>query len=184
MKKILGIVGSPRRNGNTHLLVLEALQGAQERGAEVECVLLGDLNIRECDGCHACWQGRHCPKQDDMSDLYPKIVASDALIFGTPVYWYGPTALMKALIDRFVYFNCPQNRPGIAGKSAAAIVPCEEGDPAAAALVVEFFRRCFAYLELNRAGELIVPGVTRKGEVAARADRMTEARELGGRMAQ
>ena len=123
MKTILGVVGSPRRNGNTDVLVSHVLKGARAAGAQTETLYLGDLTIQECDGCHACWQGPVCPKRDDMDAVYPKIIASDAIIFGTPVYWYGPTALMKGLIDRFVYFNCPENRVKIRGKSAAIVVP-------------------------------------------------------------
>ena len=46
-----------------------------------------DFEIKECDGCHSCWKGNDCSKQDDMNELYPQIAASDVLIFGTPVYW-------------------------------------------------------------------------------------------------
>jgi multimeric flavodoxin WrbA len=55
MARVLGIVGSPRENGNTHVLVSHILDGAREAGATTEIVLLGDLKIAECDGCHACW---------------------------------------------------------------------------------------------------------------------------------
>ena len=67
-----------------------------------------------------------CSKNDDMLGTYPKISQSDALILGTPVYWYGPTGLMKLFIDRFVYFNCQQNRDKIKGKSVVIAVPFEE----------------------------------------------------------
>ena len=110
MKKFLGIIGSPRRNGNTQLLMARLLEGAAFEGTLTEATFLADLDIGECDGCHVCWKGRPCAKNDDMNDLYPKLAAADILVFGTPVYWYGPTAVMKAFIDRFVYFNCPENR--------------------------------------------------------------------------
>jgi multimeric flavodoxin WrbA len=58
-----------------------------------------------------------------MLAIYPKIIEADVIIFGTPVYWYGPTALMKAFIDRFVYFNCPENR---AKSGKAANIPFED----------------------------------------------------------
>ena len=97
----------------------------------------------------------------------------------TPVYWYGPTALMKAFIDRLVYFNCPEHRPHIRGKRAAIVIPFEETDPATAAGTVDFFEKCFAYLEMKMAGRLIVPGVTRRGEVRSREAAMSEAFNLG-----
>lgn len=97
MKTILGVVGSPRRKGNTHILVSRILEGAKKEGAATEIIFLNDLTIRECDGCHVCWKGRKCSKKDDMNNIYPKIIQSDVIIFGTPVYWYGPTALMKGI---------------------------------------------------------------------------------------
>ena len=90
---ILGVVGSPRKRGNTHTLVSRILEGAAAEGAAAETLFLGDLDIRECDGCHICWKGRQCSKKDDMNKIYPKIIQSDIIVFGTPVYWYGPTAL-------------------------------------------------------------------------------------------
>jgi multimeric flavodoxin WrbA len=179
MKRILGIVGSPRKNGNTHLLVSKILEGAGEAGASVECLFLGDLNIKECDGCHVCWQGKGCSKKDDMNFIYPKLIESDVIVFGTPVYWYGPTALMKAFIDRFVYFNCPENREKIKGKPAVIVVPFEDTIPETAALLEQFFEKCFEYLEMNLINRLIVPGVTKKGEVLKHKKYIEEALKLG-----
>lgn len=178
-KQILSVVGSPRRNGNTHILVSKIAQGAIENGAVVDELLLAELSITECDGCHACWKGRDCSKTDDMQDLYPKIIASDVIIFGTPVYWYGPTALMKAFIDRFVYFNCPENRKKIQGLSAVIAVPFEEDDHEMASGVVEFFRKSLAYLEIKLLGQIIVPGVGEKGAIRRRDEYLQQAYDLG-----
>ena len=144
--KFLGVLGSPRKQGNTHLLISKLLEGAGSRGAETDVIFLNDLDIRECDGCHVCWQGRDCIKKDDMNPLYSRIIQSDVLVLGTPVYWYAPTALMKGFLDRFVYFNCPENRVKIKGKSAVIIVPFEEESPKAADLVVSIFEKSLAYL--------------------------------------
>ncbi len=183
MKKILAVVGSPRRNGNTHLLISRLLEGAREKGAHTSIVLLGELRIAECDGCHACWQGRECSKHDDMNTLYPRIMETDVLVFGTPVYWYGPTALMKACIDRFVYFNFPENRSRIAGKSAALVIPLEETDPDAWAPVTDFFARSLQYLEMNIAGAVIAPGVGARGEITEHPELLQAAYELGKSLA-
>ena len=183
MAKALGVVGSPRSGGNTHVLVSTILEGARSQGAETDILLLGEMTVRECDGCHACWQGKGCSKKDDMAPLYRKIAECDVLVLGTPVYWYGPTALMKAFIDRFVFFNCPGNRAKVRGKKAVVAVPFEEEKAEAAELVTAFFIRCFAYLEMELAGQLLAPGVTRRGEVAKRAETLAEAYELGRRIA-
>ncbi|MFA5559031.1 MAG: flavodoxin family protein [Methanofastidiosum sp.] len=119
MTKILGIIGSPRINGNTHILVNKVLDGARSQCAETDSIFLSDYTIKECDGCHVCWKGQECAKQDDINGFYQKIIDSDILVFGTPVYWYAPTAIMKAFIDRFVYFNCPENREKIRGKNSS-----------------------------------------------------------------
>lgn len=183
MTRVLGVIGSPRKGGNTDVLVSAALEGAKAEGAAVEAVHLGEMNIEECDGCHACWSGGECRKDDDMADLFAKVIDSDAFIFGTPVYWYAPTALMKAFIDRLVYFNGEANRPKIRGKSAAVVIPFEESGYDTAAPVTAFFERCLAYLEMELAGRLLVPGVTRLGEVREHPGRLAEARELGRRLA-
>ena len=119
-----------------------------------------------------------------MNDLYPKIIENDVIIFGTPVYWYGPTALMKCFIDRFVYFNCPENRLKIKGKDVVLAVPFEEENPDTATPLVTFFEKSLNYLEMNIVGKVIVPGVTLKGEIVKKNDRMKEAFELGRRLAQ
>jgi multimeric flavodoxin WrbA len=176
---VLAVVGSPRKNGNTDILVSRITEAAKAGGAEVEIVRLGEFSIRECDGCHACWRGRDCSKDDDMRRLYPKIVAADALVLGTPVYWYGPTALMKAFIDRFVYFNCEANRARIRGKKAVAAVVLEEDNQAAWQPVVDFFTKSLGYLEMSLAGTIVVPGVGKKGAILAKTDRLEEAERLG-----
>ncbi|MDR7866682.1 MAG: flavodoxin family protein [Sporomusaceae bacterium] len=183
MKRILGIVGSPRRGGNTDLLVARVLDGARSAGASAETVYLGSLTVKECDGCHACWQGYECSKRDDMNELYRAINAADAFVLGTPVYWYGPTALMKGVVDRFVYYNCDRNRGGVSGKRAVVVVPYEEDDPATAAPVVDFFARSLRYLEMELAGTVVVGGMARKGQVMEREDALQAATELGRKLA-
>ena len=86
MKKILGVIGSPRRNGNTHILVSRVLEGANNEGMSTDAIFLNDLSIKECNGCHVCWKSERCVKKDDMSNLYQKIIESDVIVFGTPVY--------------------------------------------------------------------------------------------------
>lgn len=165
MVKVIGIIGSPRRNGNTHILVNKLLEGAKSEGAVIDSIFLSDYAIKECDGCHACWKGLECSKCDDMNNLYQKIIDSDVIIFGTPVYWYGPTALMKGFIDRFVYFNCPENRDKIRGKSAVVVIPFEEEDEKTSLATVEIFEKSIGYLEMNLTDVLLAPGVGEKGAI-------------------
>jgi multimeric flavodoxin WrbA len=183
MNKILGVVGSPRRNGSTHLLVSAILDGAEAEGATTEMVFLDDLHIKECNGCYTCWKGKPCSKKDDMNRLYPKIIGSDVIVFGTPVYWYGPTALMKCFIDRFVYFNCPANRAKIRGKSAVIAVPFEEETLKTASLLVQFFQKSLDYLEMNLTARILVPGVSRRGDIMKKRNVLQKAYRLGTKLA-
>jgi multimeric flavodoxin WrbA len=182
MKKILAIVGSPRIGGNTDILIQKVAEGATSKGAKVNMLHLGKVNIRECDGCHICWQGKSCSKRDDMLDICSAIIENDVIVFGTPVYWYGPTALMKSLIDRFVYFNCSVNRAKISGKKAAIVIPFEEENPETAKPVVEFFVKCLNYLEMRLFHAIIVGGVSDKGDVLNKTERLSEAFELGKKL--
>ena len=117
--KVLGIVCSPRKEGNTEILVREALQAAKEAGAETELVLVADKNIGPCDGCLVCSESGECIVDDDMQELYEQLLAADGLIFGTPVYFINVTAQAKAIIDRsFAFLRTGKLR----GKVAAAMV--------------------------------------------------------------
>jgi multimeric flavodoxin WrbA len=108
---------------------------------------------------------------------------SDVIIFGTPVYWYGPTALMKCFIDRFVYFNCPENRKKIRGKSAVIAVPFEEENPKTADLLVKFFEKSFHYLEMNLINKILVPGVSRRGDILRKRELLEKGYRLGRKIA-
>jgi multimeric flavodoxin WrbA len=181
-KKILGVVGSPRKNGNTDILVSKVLAGASSVGALTKLIRLGDFSIKECDGCHACWKGEHCAKKDDMEGFYREIIQSDCIVLGTPVYWYGPTALMKGFIDRLVFFNSPRHRELVRGKSLMIVIPFEETDMNTVKPVIEFFDRCFTFLEMKIVEKLVVPGVNRKGEVAESPKWPGEAFESGQKL--
>jgi multimeric flavodoxin WrbA len=180
--KILGVIGSPRKKGNTHILVSRILDGAKEEGADTEIIFLNDLDIRECDGCHSCWKGRQCSKKDDMNAIYPKIIESDIIIFGTPVYWYGPTALMKCFIDRFVYFNCPENRSKIKGKAAVLAIPFEEDNIKTADLLIRFFVKSLRYLEMKIIGKILSPGVSARGDILKKEEFLKKGYQLGRRI--
>jgi multimeric flavodoxin WrbA len=117
--KVLGIVGSPRKGGNTEILVREALTAVKEAGAETEIVLAADKNIAGCDGCSSCRQTGVCRIKDDMQPLYKQLEAADAVIFGTPVYFHNVTAQAKAIMDRMFLF-LPDRR--LKGKVVAPIV--------------------------------------------------------------
>ena len=98
--KVLGIVGSPRRKGNTEVLVDEVLAGAAEVGISTEKVILTDLQISPCKACDACRKSENCLQEDDMMELLDKMGQCDVWVLGTPLYWWGPSAQFKVFLDR------------------------------------------------------------------------------------
>lgn len=183
-KKVLGIVGSPRRNGNTHVLVSRILQGARAAGAKTETIFLADLDIGECDGCCACWKGKHeCVKDDDMSALYPKIIEADALVLGTPVYWFGPTAILKGFIDRLFLFCGPARSGALKGKPVAVAMPFADRTDETAGPAVALFAKTFEFLGMRWVGRILVPSVAKRGEVRAKEKAMKKCLDLGRRLA-
>jgi multimeric flavodoxin WrbA len=183
MKKILGVVGSPRRGANTQILVEAMLEGAAQAGAATELLFLADISLEECNGCHACWRGERCSKKDDLTPWLPRIAEFDGIIFGTPVYWFGPSGLVKTFLDRFVYFNGPKNRDRIRGHRVALAVPFEDTSPQTPELLIEMFVRSFSYLELTMVGGVLASGIHGKDDVIDRPEVLANARDLGRQLA-
>ncbi|MDD5591255.1 MAG: flavodoxin family protein [Dehalococcoidales bacterium] len=124
--KIIGISGSPRR-GNTEWMVKELLARAAESGVETELILLRQKKIKPCCGCLSCEEGGVnrkgvCRLRDDMQELYPKLIAADGWVVGTPVYFEMLSGLLKNFMDR----TCPI-WPRLSGKPVAGIAVAEEG---------------------------------------------------------
>lgn len=178
--RVTAILGSPRAHGNTDLLAAQVLKGAAEAGWETESFPLRELQIRACIGCGQCWsKDRPCVFEDDMGRLYEALGQTEALVLATPVYWYAPTTLMKAFMDRLVPFNRPQGRPLIRGKLAIGVIAYEEEGPEAAEPLVRTLELSFAYLELRPAGMVVVDGVGPKGAVLGKPEALRRAYDLG-----
>jgi multimeric flavodoxin WrbA len=100
-KKILILKASPRQNGNSAVLADQTARGSQEHGAQVESIYLHNLDIRPCDGCDFCSETGVCVIKDEMQPLYSKILAADAIVLASPIYWFTYTAQLKICIDRW-----------------------------------------------------------------------------------
>ena len=177
---VVAFLGSPRPHGNTDTLAESVLEGARRAGCSTESFALRALRIHPCTGCGSCGKkGRLCIFRDDGEKLYQAAIGADVLLFATPVYWYGPTAIMKAFIDRLVPFNRPQGRPLVEGKRAILVTAYEEEGPAAAEPLVRMFEMSFEYLGLKFVDRIIVDGVGPKGAVLRRRDALDRAGEAG-----
>jgi multimeric flavodoxin WrbA len=98
--KVIGIVGSPRKGGNTEILTAHTLRAIAEEGVETELISLAGLDIRPCNACRVCAEEEQCPIDDDLFPVYLKMRESDGIILASPVYYGSATALMKALMER------------------------------------------------------------------------------------
>ncbi len=122
MVKILGIVGSPRRGGNTEIIVNNALEAARSVGAVTEIILLAENKVEPCDGCGFCSKIGKCRIDDDFERVFNKMTEADGLIFASPSYYESMTPHMKALIDRSGTFNgSAHGRTKFDGKVAGAM---------------------------------------------------------------
>ncbi len=111
--KILGLSCSPRKSGNTTIVLEEALSGAQQEGAETELFSVSGKDIRPCDGCWSCTAKGECHIEDDMRPLRQKMEEADGIIFGTPVYVYSMTGQAKVVMDRMTSFNLANKVGGV-----------------------------------------------------------------------
>jgi len=173
--RIIALIGSPRKGGNTDLLVDELLARAEADGHTTHKIYLYDHDIRPCVDCRRCKGAEHvCGLRDDMPELYPMLERADLIVFGTPVYWYGPTAKMKLLIDRLRPFIASRR---LQGKAGVLVAPSEEGAGCCGPLV-DLFRMSFGYLGMTFAGSVLAAAYE-KGEVREKPDDMAKAAELG-----
>ncbi len=102
MQKTEILIGSPRKNGNTNSLASMLSKKIDAKKNDVSITYLYDKSIKPCNDCRACKKGKmECVLPDDMRNLYKRIESASVLIFGTPIYWFGPSAQMKLLLDRF-----------------------------------------------------------------------------------
>ena len=106
--KAIGIVGSPRKDGNTEILTKHTLKAIEEEGLETELVRLADLDIQPCNACMVCRDEERCPIDDDLFPLYTKVKGAEAIILSSPVYFGSATALLKSFMERAGYIGMPR----------------------------------------------------------------------------
>ena len=103
--KVLGVVGSFRKNGNTDILVNKVLEGVKSCGIETECIYLFDFNFKDCIGCEGCAKTNKCVIKDEMQDIYRLLEKSDGIVLGSPTYFYNVTGDIKKFLDRLYCYN-------------------------------------------------------------------------------
>ena len=107
--KITVLFGSPNRHGSTSILVENFVRGATEAGHECEVLDVCHMNIHPCTGCVACGYEGPCVQKDDVEQIRAKLVAAEMVVFATPLYYYGMSAQLKIVVDRFCAYNSSLN---------------------------------------------------------------------------
>jgi len=189
--KVLGIYGSPRKDGNSDKLLDEALKGAKSAGAQVSAVYCRDLKMSGCVECGGCDKTGQCVVNDDMQSVYPRLLEADAIIVASPMFFYGLTSQVKALIDRCqamwskrMLEKTPEQRKAYDhGKGYLIAVGATKGKTLfdGAQLVAKYF---FDALDMTYEGGVFVKSVEGKGDAASHTDAMKDAFELGKKAVQ
>ena len=194
MKKVLGIGGSPRKGGNSDILLKRLLKGARDEGIAAEEIQLRDYQIQPCIGCERCRKDKQCTGlRDGMQLIYPEIREASGIVLISPIYNYSVTAIMKSFIDRlYCFYNFSDERPGqwssqLAGQGRKAIIAVvgeqatsEEGGMD---LTLEVMRRSIKALGYEVIAELPVLGIFNKGKVKEYPQVLEQAESLGIRLA-
>ena len=176
--KILGLIGSYRKLGNTEVLVKEALMEAQHLGAEVDILRLTDLKIEPCKGCMACaFKQEECRVPDGWRTFRDKLVESDAVILGAPTYLLGPAGIIKMITDRNIAFQAEALQH--AGKPGAiiGISGVREWEPFALPMLNVFMFTCGL-----RVIDQVMFYAQGPGEILLDDSAMKRARKLGSNL--
>ena len=107
--KIIVLMGSPNKSGSTGILADSFVRGAAESGHDCEIIDVCHANIHPCIGCVRCGYEGPCVQKDDVEQIRGKLLGADMVVFATPLYYYGMTAQLKAVVDRFCAYNSSLN---------------------------------------------------------------------------
>jgi multimeric flavodoxin WrbA len=187
--KVLGIAGSPRRDGNTDMLLSQVMAGAASLRAETKTVTLSNLNIAPCRHCDGCIKSGKCVVEDDMQWLHTDLREADCVVLASPIFFMGVTAQTKAMIDRCqalwvikyvlklpVAINPDRERKGIF-VSVGGTKSSNLFHPSMATV-----KSWFTTLDIKYDGELVFSGIDEKGAIAQHPTALKNAFALGQKL--
>ncbi len=184
-RKLLILKGSPRERGNSAVLADRVRAGAVDAGWEAESVSLQSMDIRPCDGCDLCRENiEYCVIDDDMQNLYPKLIEADALVLASPVYWFTYSAQLKLCIDRWYgLWNLKQDV--FRGKPVGIVLTYGDTDlyTSGGINAIHTFESMFRFLKAPIVG-MVYGSVSDPGDAEKHPELMQAAYELGKRIAE
>jgi multimeric flavodoxin WrbA len=185
MMRALGIYGSPRKAGNSDILLDNALKGIHDQGAVVTRIYVRDLRISGCIECGGCEKTGICIVQDDMQGVYPLFDETDVIILSSPIFFYGLSSQLKALVDRGqamwsrerLRVAAPKKEK-YRGRGYLIAVGATRGEKMfqGAQMVAKYF---FNALNMRYEGGLFLHGIEEKGAVRERPEALKKAYNLG-----
>jgi multimeric flavodoxin WrbA len=175
--KILGICGSPRK-GNTEQMLEWVLDSCKANGADTELIKLRELNIKPCTGCDSCYGAdRPCVIQDDMESIISKMLEADAIVLGTPNYFFNVSGIMKNFIDRTNSICEPYLLTG----KVAALVCVGARDTSETIFVEEIVKKYVGVMKMISAGSVLAKAED-PGEVTKQEDIKLACTDLGNKI--
>lgn len=182
--KILGVNGSPRRNGNSEILLNEVLQEAKHSGAEIDYIHVDALNLHGCKGCLWCQHDGNglCIQKDEMISIYDKIKHSDAIVMASPIYFSGITSQLKMFIDRLYPFYGRGGTPSRLPKKIKLILIITQGQPESEkyAQSIEIVADSLRLIGFDVLKEIFVaPSLPNKGDALQNSAYLEQAKSLG-----
>jgi multimeric flavodoxin WrbA len=188
---ILAVYGSPRRRGNTSLLLKKAVEGAREAGAEVDEIVLRDLRMAPCLEIYGCKETGRCVIQDDFQQVYDQLVACRGLMLASPIFFYAVSAHTKILMDRCQSFwvkkhwieKVPFGRGELNRKGLFISAGATGGKRLfdGALLSIRYF---FEVLDMELWRTLLYRGLDHEGDVLEHSEYLEEAYQAGRELAQ
>lgn len=174
-KRIIVVTGSPRTFGNTEMLADAFIEGAKANGNSVTKFNVGHMNISGCNDCQYCYSHNgECSLKDDMQDIYAVMHNADMLVFASPVYWFGFTSQIKAMIDR-MYAGVGKPFPIT---SSALLLTYSDTDTSVIEPVILHYKAIAGYLGWEIKGIVSQDGVSSKQEINGMKS-LIDARDLG-----
>ena len=184
VKKVLVLLGSPRKKGNSALLAKRIAKGAKSVGAKVETLFIHGMKIAPCNSCYACQKpdSKGCSINDDMQSVYKKLLEADAWIIASPVYWFTVSAQTKLWMDR-CFALLPRAKEAFEGKRIAIAMSYGDTDPFKSGCVnaLRTFQDAFGYIQACIVG-MVYGSAMDAGEITNNEALMKEAEELGKRL--
>lgn len=182
--KVVGVVGSPRQEGSTALLVGKVLEGARSAGAETVLHQLGSMSYGGCRACMGCRSDGCCVQKDDMQAVYEDLRAAGGAVLGTPVYMLSMTGQTKLFIDRLFALMKPDFSSRL-GKGMPLVMVVTQGapDPESFKPALDSMTEALDMLGLHEVDRIVGTGLGSAKDAMRRKDLLEKAFEAGRKLA-